>query len=184
MVVTAVIPASPLHEGLLKVIQQSIPPRLMAGTSIHILHIGDNHIESPNLYLNLARMFASTDWILMYPGDFGKPLSQKISESISREKRDAGIYIFAANSDGYPFPALSPLLLQSKRDFWCTERHFSVGISRVSDWHECLWQVSLETTGNIDLVDVPVETAGKEEVVAAEVGVVFSQGILLTACCR
>ncbi len=183
MVVTAVIPASPLHEDLLKVIKQSIPPRLIAGTSVHILHIGDNHIESPNLYLNLARMFASTDWILMYPGDLGKPLSQKISESISQEKRDAGIYIFAANSDNYPFPTLSPLLLESTRDFWCTERHF-VGISRVSDWNECLWQVSLETTGNIDLVDVPVETAAKEEVAPAEVGVVFSQEILPTTFCR
>lgn len=168
VVVTAVIPASPSHEGLLKVIQQSIPPRLIAGTSVHILHIGDNHIESPNLYLNLAKVFASTDWILLYPGDFGKPLSQKIFGAISRERRDAGVYIFAANTDGYPFAALSPLLLQSKRDFWCSERPFS-GISRASDWNECLWQVSLETTGNIDVVDVPVEIARKEEIAPAEV---------------
>ncbi|KJA29029.1 hypothetical protein HYPSUDRAFT_633993 [Hypholoma sublateritium FD-334 SS-4] len=167
VVVTAIMPASPSHADLLKVIQQSIPPRLIAGTSVHILHIGDNHIKSPNLYLNLAKTFASTEWILIYPGDFSRPLSRKISDAIPRERGDSGVYIFAANTDGYPFPALSPLLLQSKRDFWCTERHFS-GVSRDFDWNECLWQVSLETTGNFDVVNMPAEIARQEEIAPAE----------------
>ncbi|KAF8967851.1 hypothetical protein BDZ97DRAFT_1655807 [Flammula alnicola] len=171
LVTTAAMPGSSSHGKLLRTIRKLVSQATMSGLSIHIIHVGENQAGSPNLYLNLARLFALTDWTLLFPSDLSKPISPKIYESMVSMKWETkrGIHFLASGSDSYPFPTLSPLLLPTKQDFWCTERIF-IGVSRVSDWNECLWQVSLETVGKIHIVDVPIKDVPVEENAGAEVG--------------
>ncbi|KDR75798.1 hypothetical protein GALMADRAFT_268364 [Galerina marginata CBS 339.88] len=146
------------HKRLLEEIRQRVPPPSVSRVSIHLLHVKETGVGSPNLYLNLARLLAFTDWTLIFPGELNEPFPpwlQDVISSIDLEaKTGAYLLIAGAYKYKYPFPALSPLLLRKDRDFWCTERFFA-GVSRATDWDECLWQLYLEMTGEIYLLDVP-----------------------------
>ena len=95
-----------------------------------------------------------TEWTLLFPSDISAQLHPQIyvnilSGQLSREQ----VYLVTSETSSYPFHPLSPLLLARDRDFWCTERLFLQN-SRVSDWDECLWQLSLETFGEIKMLGV------------------------------
>ncbi|KAF9481530.1 hypothetical protein BDN70DRAFT_973634 [Pholiota conissans] len=168
LMTTTVTPASSSHATLLKTLQKSISIKMAQSLSVHILHLGKNEPESPNLYLNLARLFALTEWTLVFPDDLRTPVLQVADDSVFfvQHQRDTGIYVLSlGNTDSYPFPALSPLLLRRNQDFWCTERIF-LRTSRASDWSECLWQASLEMIGKIQILrsSVKEQTSKNEEI--------------------
>jgi hypothetical protein len=75
---------------------------------------------------------------------------------------ETGVHLLYSNSSPYPFQGLPPLLIRKDLDFWCTERSF-IGVSRESDWDECLWQISLAMTGKISTIEVgPLGTVETE----------------------
>lgn len=141
----------------------------MTGASIHLLHLKEHSVGSPNLYLNLARLFASTDWVLIIPGELDSPVPQRLDDIVSsRTKTIAREYVLASGIQSYPFPELSPLLIYRDRDFWCTER-IMTGTSRRPDWDECLWQLNLETAGAIQGLDVSMVTSKDDRNLVSEV---------------
>lgn len=77
---------------------------------------------------------------------------QKALDTMNWEA-ERGIHLLSSTSSPYPFQGLPPLLIRKDLDFWCTERSF-FGVSRESDWDECLWQISLVMTGRINVVGV------------------------------
>lgn len=154
LVTTTAAPASMAHKTLLIKIRNFGAHAVFVGLSIHILHVPSGQPKSPNMYLNLARLFAMTEWTLLFPSDISAQLHPQIyanipSGQLSREQ----VYLLTSGTSSYPFHPLSPLLLARDRDFWCTERLFLQN-SRVSDWDECLWQLSLETFGEIKMLGV------------------------------
>ncbi|KAF8161183.1 hypothetical protein B0H34DRAFT_369777 [Crassisporium funariophilum] len=153
LVTTAAAPASISHKSLLKAIRRLASEASLANLSIHILHIETTPPKSPNLYLNLARVFArNTNWTLIYPGDLSTQISPQHLSIYKRLGPSPTISVLTLDGHAYPFQALSPILIPRDGDFWCTERFFG-DTSRASDWDECLWQLSLETFGHIDILN-------------------------------
>ncbi|KAF8806431.1 hypothetical protein BYT27DRAFT_7140941 [Phlegmacium glaucopus] len=153
LITTTAVPSSMAHNNLLIKIRSIRSHAIFSGLSIHILHIPSGQSKSPNMYLNLARLFAMTEWTLIFPGDISAQLHPQLYANIaSRQLASEQVHLLTSEAHSYPFQPLSPLLLANDRDFWCTERFFLEN-SRVSDWDECLWQLSLETFGEIEILD-------------------------------
>ena len=136
-------------------------PKLNASRlALHLLHLDPATPEAPNVFLNLARLFAPTRTLLLVPGTpKPPPLSSILSLSIAHI-RDPVILQMAAPRHGTGIapskgrlatPAvLSPMLILRDHPLWCTERFaFAPAPSapRTVDWDECLWQAQLETFG-------------------------------------
>lgn len=165
LVTTTTTPASPSHANLLEKISAIRTNSSTAGLSIHLLHIDEKGAASPNLYLNLARAFALTNWTLLFPGTPNAPVPKWMQKALDRMNWEAetGVRLLSSNSSPYPFQGLPPLLIRNDLDFWCTERFF-IGVSRESDWDECLWQISLAMTGKIGMIGVdPLGTVETEK---------------------
>ena len=154
LITTTAAPSSMAHKKLLIKIRNLRLHIVFISFSIHILHVSPGQPNSPNMYLNLARLFAMTEWTLLYPSDTFAQLHPQLYGNIaSRQLASDQIHILTSRVHIYPFYPLSPLLLARDRGFWCTERFFLENF-RVSDWDECLWQLSLETFGEINILDV------------------------------
>lgn len=54
----------------------------------------------------------------------------------------------------FPFHSLTPVVLPQNRTMWCTERGF-ISTSREVQWETCLWQIWLDTFGNLTLLRAP-----------------------------
>lgn len=154
LITTTAAPSSMVHKMLLNKIRNIRSHPVFTGLSIHILHVPSGQPKSPNMYLNLARLFAMTEWTLLFPSDVSTQLHSQLYANIaSRQLASEQAHLLTSKSPNYPFHPLSPLLLARNRNFWCTERFF-LDNSRASDWDECLWQLSLETFGEIKILDV------------------------------
>ena len=83
------------------------------------------------------------------------PISRSMQKALDTINLDAetGVHLLSSNLSPYPFQGLPSLLIRNDLDFWCTERSF-IGVSRESDWDECLWQISLAMTGRISMIGV------------------------------
>ena len=151
LITTTAAPSSMAHKSLLIKIRNIRSRAVFIGFSIHILHVPSGQPKSPNVYLNLARLFALTEWILLFPSDISAQIHPQLYAQIdSPQLASEHVYLLTSKAT-YPFHPLSPLLLARDRDFWCTERFWN---SRVFNWDECLWQLSLETFGEIKILDV------------------------------
>ncbi|KAH7913924.1 hypothetical protein BJ138DRAFT_1001323 [Hygrophoropsis aurantiaca] len=140
-----------LHEisGML-----SIPSQL----SLHVLHVYSPSGSSSNTYLNIARLLSRTVQVILFPGGpptfqarddqriFLAHLNPKTSSSILNNE------LQKSHSD----KAISPVILARNHPVWCTERYFIFG-SRMLDWEECLWQLQLESSGDVSVIESPVE---------------------------
>ena len=154
LITTTAAPSSVAHKTLLNRIRNIRSHAIFIGLSIHILHVPPGQLKSPNMYLNLARLFALTEWTLLFPSDISVQLHPQFYAHIdSGQLASEQVHLLTSKAPTYPFHPLSPLLLARDRDFWCTERFFLDSV-RVSDWDECLWQLSLETFGEIKILDI------------------------------
>jgi hypothetical protein len=161
LITTTAAPSSMAHKSLLIKIRNIRSHAVFIGLSIHILHIPSGQPKSPNMYLNLARLFALTEWTLLYPSDISVQLHPQLCAHVdSPQLANEQVYILTSKAT-YPFHPLSPLLLARDRNFWCTERFF-LGNSRVFNWDECLWQLSLETFGETKILDVESSESSTE----------------------
>jgi hypothetical protein len=136
-------------------------PKLNASRlALHLLHLDPTTPEAPNVFLNLARLFAPTRRLLLVPGTPKPPPPSSIRSLSITHIRDPVIVRVAPPAHGTGIatrkgrlatPAgLSPMLILRDHPLWCTERFaFAPAPSapRTVDWDACLWQVQLETFG-------------------------------------
>ena len=161
LITTTAAPSSMAHKSLLIKIRNIRSHAFYIGLSIHILHVPSGQPKSPNMYLNLARLFALTEWTMLFPSDIsGQMHPQFYAHVDSPQVANEQVYLLTSKAT-YPFHPLSPLLLARDRDFWCTERFF-LGDSRVFNWDECLWQLFLETFGEIKILDIESSESSTE----------------------
>ncbi|EKM54101.1 uncharacterized protein PHACADRAFT_257714 [Phanerochaete carnosa HHB-10118-sp] len=121
--------------------------------SAHVLYLAPGTTGNPNAYLNLARVFAQTSTVALFPGNlsvvppksFQRPVSSSSSLSI-----DKPVVFSLRGRTTFPFSPLSPVLMGRDNPVWCTERFF-LGLSRPANWAECLWQIWLENFGGVDV---------------------------------
>jgi hypothetical protein len=118
--------------------------------------------EAPNVFLNLARLFAPTYVVLLVPGTPSqRPPPTAISSFFTEQIRDpiivragtAGPRAGVAADKRRPTapPVLAPVLIPRNHPQWCTERFAFVPApvsGRAADWDTCLWQMQLETFGD------------------------------------
>lgn len=151
--------ASSSHARLLKTVQSYSE---ISGLSIHILLVEGNTTPSPNVYLNLARMMAKTEWTLLIPSDNRHAVTQELYKRLSdlNLRTKTAPVILAPSSEIYPLPPSSLVLIQRDHDFWCTER-VSLHGNRHSDWNECLWQLALETQGKLDTLKMSLKSSAE-----------------------
>ncbi|KAH9962081.1 hypothetical protein BGW80DRAFT_869492 [Lactifluus volemus] len=150
---------SPLYPELVHFLRH--PMVNTSRIAIHMLYLDLATPEAPNVFINLARLFAPTSVVLLVPGTPPKPPpSTAISSFFKAQMRDPVIVRarearprtrVVADKRRHPVsPALAPVLIPRNHPLWCTERfalvpaHVAV---RAADWDVCLWQVQLETFG-------------------------------------
>lgn len=136
-------------------------PKLNASRlALHLLHLELKTPEAPNVFLNLARLFAPTRTLFLVPGTPKPPPPSFISTLSMAHLRDPVVVRVAAPGPGTGIvvnksrsttPAvLSPVLILRDHPLWCTDRFaFAPAPSapRAADWDACLWQIQLETFG-------------------------------------
>ncbi|KAH9963745.1 hypothetical protein BC827DRAFT_1190585 [Russula dissimulans] len=157
VVVTRLPPVSsgaPDHPPLRRFLRH---PMLNASRlAMHLLHLDPTTPESPNVFLNLARLFAPTRTLLLVPGTPKPPPLSSIPSLSIAHVRDPVIVRAVAPGPRTPIPAdkrrpsLSPILIPRDHTLWCVERFTFVPAPvapRAADWDACLWQVQLETFG-------------------------------------
>ena len=128
--------------------------------ALHLLYLDLKTPEAPNVFLNLARLFAPTRTLFLVPGTPKPPPPSFISTLSMAHLRDPVVLRVAAPGPGTAIvvnkarsttlAVLSPVLILRDHPLWCTERFaFAPAPSapRAADWDACLWQIQLETFG-------------------------------------
>ncbi|KAJ6499993.1 hypothetical protein C8R47DRAFT_273244 [Mycena vitilis] len=144
---TATHPRSILHRQLLQQLETLRGHLSLAGLSLHLVY-DTNGQHSPSAYLNLARLFASTRTVMLFPGNFSNNLPANLYNNLtSRTPHPAKtpLLITGTAPSAFSIPALTPIILPQNYPSWCTERAFRA--SRRSDWDDCVWQIWLEEYG-------------------------------------
>jgi hypothetical protein len=146
------------HPALIRLLHH---PMLNASRlSLHMLHLDPMTPEAPNVFLNLARLFAPTRTLLLVPGTPQPPPPSSILSLYMAHVPDPVVVqavvpgprtgITADKRRPAALAALSPMLIPRDHPLWCIERLAFVPAPvapRAADWDACLWQVQLETFG-------------------------------------
>jgi hypothetical protein len=152
------IHSSQPHPALTRLLQN---PILNASRlSLHMLRLDPGIPDAPNVFLNLARLFAPTRTVLLVPGTPEPPPLSSIPSLSIAHIRDPVVVQAAGPGHGagsptdkrhpVPLAVLSPLLISRDHPLWCMERFAfapAPAAPRAGDWDACLWQVQLETFG-------------------------------------
>jgi hypothetical protein len=88
---------------------------------------------------------------MLFPGNSTISPPPDLFETFSSLPRNRSTPLFIVNNLNYtrfPFAALSPALIPKNHPTWCTERFFFSG-SRDFDWDACLWQLWLDSFGDV-----------------------------------
>lgn len=124
--------------------------------SIHILQKLPNSSLFGNAYLNLARSFAQSRFVTLFPAPpkayVPKGLYDGLSDKLNTSQRSKIVSPFVVShlkhNSLIPFSMLSPIVIEQAHPVWCTERFFSSSY-RADDWEECLWQLWLNSYGEL-----------------------------------
>ncbi|KAF8210379.1 hypothetical protein K438DRAFT_1809577 [Mycena galopus ATCC 62051] len=146
VMVTTTHPHSVAHQQLLQRLQPLRDHPSLSGLSLHLFHtVNELH---PSTYLNLARLFANSRTVMLFPANlsnvlpsnFHNTLSSRIPHSVRKP-----LLITAAATSAFSIPDLTPVILPRNYPLWCSERAFLA--TRTSDWDDCTWQLWLEEYG-------------------------------------
>jgi hypothetical protein len=154
LVTTTAIHSSAPHRKLLEKLSNlkaHLPVEVAQFLSLHILYINSKSSESPNAYLNLARLFSRTDHVMLFPGNFSILPPPTLFETLlsQLQRRPTRLAIISNQNDTmFPFPTLAPAIVSNDHSMWCTERFF-LSSSRDFDWDACLWQLWLNSFGDV-----------------------------------
>ena len=139
---------APLRPALAHLLRH--PKLNVSRLALHTLHLDPKTPDAPNVFLNLARLFAPTRTVLLVPGTPAPP------QTLPPLTLTGPVIITAAPQKtadkGRPETPLAPVLIPRDHPLWCTERFAFVPAythtsPRAADWDACLWQVKLETYG-------------------------------------
>ena len=139
---------APLRPALAHLLRH--PMLNVSRLALHTLYLDPKTPDAPNVFLNLARLFAPTRTVLLVPGTPAPP------QTLPPLALTGPVIITAAPQKtadkGRPETPLAPVLIPRDHPLWCTERFAFVPAythtsPRAADWDACLWQVKLETYG-------------------------------------
>lgn len=139
---------APLRPALAHLLRH--PMLNVSRLALHTLHLDPKTPDAPNVFLNLARLFAPTRTVLLVPGTPAPP------QTLPPLVLTGPVIITAAPQKtadkGRPETPLAPVLIPRDHPLWCTERFAFVPVythtsPRAADWDACLWQLKLETYG-------------------------------------
>ncbi|KAF7361807.1 hypothetical protein MVEN_00524900 [Mycena venus] len=147
VMVTATRPHSVSHQQLLQRLKSFRDHPSLSRLSLHLVHaMGDQH--SPSAYLNLARLFATSRTVMLFPANLLNALPSDfystLSSRIAHPPRKPALVTTTVTS-AFSIPDLTPVILPQNYPLWCTERAFLA--SRALDWDDCIWQLWLEEYG-------------------------------------
>lgn len=129
--------------------------------NVHILSTNASSSSySPNAYLNLARIFAISDNVLLFPGNglalrkffLNASLPAHLFNTITSDAESSNqpTIISSSNIAKYTFKdqPLAPIAMPRDYAVWCTERGF-ITPTRNSDWEQCLIQLWMDRFGEM-----------------------------------
>jgi hypothetical protein len=154
LIVTFVEPQSVKHGALLEMIRQMASQTVLPGLSLHILHSNPLADDSPNAFLNLAMLFASTSRVVLFPGGFSMLPPIAYGSLLPHSSPEKFTVLSNGKESSPPFLPLAPVMLPRGRSFWCNERFF-FSSSRVVNWNECVWQIWLWNFEEVDILEIP-----------------------------
>ncbi|KIJ67885.1 hypothetical protein HYDPIDRAFT_25348 [Hydnomerulius pinastri MD-312] len=153
VVVTSADPNSTEYKNLLGNITMKHPG---TNLSLHILYVRSINGGSSNSYLNMARFFAQTAQVILFPAGLPNPDVRSHASWLDKLHIGSSFPVILSNATHkafLPIP-LAPVVLPKNHQVWCTERFFLFG-SRALDWEDCLWQLWLESAGEVSSIAVP-----------------------------
>ncbi|KAI0812378.1 hypothetical protein BC629DRAFT_1436452 [Irpex lacteus] len=150
LVTTMHPPSTPAADALIGRLRNlHNPSSVKYKVSIHILYLAANTLDNSNAFLNLARLFAQTKTVALFPGNLSAVPPKAFYRSVASVVNSPKPVVFTMRQrTTYPFTSLSPVLLSQENPVWCTERFFPQ-TTRGSDWTKCLWQLWLDSYGDI-----------------------------------
>lgn len=131
--------------------------------AVHIVQKSPQSTNPSNSYLNIARLLAHTQYVLLFPSS--PPLhlletiyNRSISKIISNKSETKHPHLIVpeklTSHTSFPFHFSPPLLLEQSHPIWCSERFFTAP-SREEDWEECIWQFWLNSHGSLQSFNIP-----------------------------
>jgi hypothetical protein len=148
---------APLRPALAHLLRS---PKINASRlALHTLHLDPTTPDAPNVFLNLARLFAPTRTVLLVPGTPAPPQIPPttvwpfpVTGPVTIKDREYTAAPPKAPDKARPETPLAPVLIPRDHPLWCTERFAFVPAythtsPRAADWEACLWQIKLETYG-------------------------------------
>ena len=148
LVVTTNPPNSTAYKRLLS----SFSTTHASNAGVHVLYVPSVAGSSSNAYLNMARFFARTRHVVLFPD--GIPESATTRAWLDALPARHPVLLSNVTHRGFSPSPLAPLALPRDDPVWCTERLYMFG-SRVQDWEDCLWGVWLESAGEASAIGVP-----------------------------
>ncbi|KAJ7076396.1 hypothetical protein B0H15DRAFT_790624, partial [Mycena belliarum] len=162
--ITQTRPRSTMHHALL---QRLGALHGLPGFSLHLVHVmNDQH--HPSTYLNLARLFATTSTVMLFPADISNVLPARFHNTliaqISLPVRKP-LLISETATSAFTIPGLTPVILPRHYQLWCNEKAFLA--SRTSEWDDCLWHLWLEEFG-LEHANLTVTFATEDPIIGAD----------------
>ncbi|KAG8214027.1 hypothetical protein J3R82DRAFT_10782 [Butyriboletus roseoflavus] len=142
-----------------------------SNTSVHVLRVSSIAGGSSNAYLNMARFFARTSQVILFPDGIPKAaLSPDHAHWLDKLPIDTPHPVLLTNATQRVFPSrlLAPVVLPRDHPVWCTERFYIFG-SRILDWEDCLWKLWLESAGEASSIAVSHFLDGSKNTTALSV---------------
>lgn len=120
--------------------------------SLHLVHVKPTEQENPNAYVNLARIFADTEQVALFPrvlfGTDAHAIHYLFEKYAHLEQEFKPAVVTTLTNTSFPFAPFSPVLLHRNDSMWCDER-FALWSSGSFDWEECLWQLWIVKHGAV-----------------------------------
>lgn len=167
LVVTTNAPNSTEYKNLLGYLTTK---HASSNTCVHVLHVPLVAGGSSNAYLNMARFFARTSRVILFPDGIPKSALSDRALWLDKLPVDTRHPVLLSNATQRVFSPrlLAPVVLPRDHPVWCTERFYMFG-SRVLDWEDCLWKLWLESAGEASSITVPHFLDGSKNTTALSV---------------
>ena len=172
VVTTGLKPGSMGYRALLSKLSEAQRKRtapLPGPLFAHVLHLDPSTEPQPNAFLNLARLFAPTPHVVLFPGNLTAAPPRGLYRTLlehytppaaaspaapfpppSAPRRRSAAVLTQRGQTAFPFAPGASLVLARDDPTWCAERAFG-GARRESDWAQCLWQVWLARFGDLEV---------------------------------
>ena len=127
--------------------------------SLHLLHVKTHNSSTANTYLNLARLFAPTTRVVLFPALIECLPPHDLHNLVYLQNSSLPALVTTPSRATYPFSELSPIFLRRNYSVWCTERYLMPN-GHLAGWQECIWQIWMGSLGQAERIrisDIPGE---------------------------